>query len=175
VSRSIALLPGGLSFGSGDLEMANRGRIDLMFFAPSVDAIGRTNLHRLRGTSLRESPGFHDGRRSPSGFVLDRHDKGLSWGLRHLPASGETTPVVTPLAVLSVGGRSGYRVTAPWPRSRKFRTDRFPLADDRSPTWVPLRQEMELFIGWIQDTAAVSLIATRSRATTWSSGYNFEI
>ena len=91
-------------------EMANKGRIDLMFFgAFQIDAQGRTNLSRLRsGKKLPGIAGASTMRRKVKRPIVftTRHDRRTFVGevdsVTTSSRSGETTRIVTPLAVLSL-------------------------------------------------------------------------
>lgn len=109
------LLPGDAFIRLEEIwEAANRGRIDLMFFgAFQIDAEGRTNLHRLRsGRKLPGIAGASTMRRKVRRPVLfsTRHDKGTFVpevdAVTTSPRLGQQTPVVTPLAILSLGAHS---------------------------------------------------------------------
>ncbi len=109
-----SLLPGDAFIRLEEIwEAASRGRVDLMFFgAFQIDAEGRTNLHRLdSGRKLPGIAGASTMRRKVRRPVLfsTRHDKHTLVpkvdSVTTSPRSGEQTPLVTPLAVLSLGGR----------------------------------------------------------------------
>jgi glutaconate CoA-transferase subunit B len=100
-------------------EAANRGRIDLMFFgAFQIDSVGSTNLHRLRsGKKLPGVAGASTMRRKVRRPVLfsTRHDKRTLVSevdsVTTSPRPGQRTPLVTPLAVMSLG-EDGARLDA---------------------------------------------------------------
>jgi len=105
------LLPGEAFIRLDEIwEMANKGRIDLMFFgAFQIDAQGRTNLYRLRsGHKLPGIAGASTMRRKVKRPIVftSRHDRRTFVGdvdsVTTSPRPGETTRVVTPLAVLSL-------------------------------------------------------------------------
>lgn len=106
------LLPGAAFIRLDEIwEMANQGRVDLMFFgAFQIDARGRTNLHRLRsGRKLPGIAGASTMRRKVKRPVLftTRHDRRtFVEGVDAVTTSArgdETTQVVTPLGILSLG------------------------------------------------------------------------
>lgn len=106
------LLPGAAFIRLEEIwEMANRGRIDLMFFgAFQIDARGRSNLHRLHsGEKLPGIAGASTMRRKVKRPVLfsTRHDPRTFVPevdvVTTSPRPGEQALAVTPLAVLSLG------------------------------------------------------------------------
>jgi glutaconate CoA-transferase subunit B len=92
-------------------EMANQGRIDLMFFgAYQIDALGRTNLHRLHsGLKLPGIAGASTMRRKVKRSILfsTRHDRHTFVpevdSVTTSPRPGEQALVITPLSLLSLG------------------------------------------------------------------------
>jgi glutaconate CoA-transferase subunit B len=100
-------------------EMANQGRIDLMFFgAFQIDALGRTNLHRLQsGLKLPGIAGASTMRRKVRRSILfsTRHDRRTFVPKVDIvttsPRPGEQASAVTPLSLLSLGP-AGARVEA---------------------------------------------------------------
>ena len=108
------LLPGEAFIGLEEIwEMANRGRIGLMFFgAFQIDSQGRTNLHRLQ--SGRKLPGIAGGstmRRKVKRAILftTRHNKKTFVpevdSVTTSPKRGSETRVVTPLAILNLNAK----------------------------------------------------------------------
>ncbi len=112
------LLPGDAFIRLEEIwEMAGQGRIDFMFFgAYQIDALGRTNLHRLRsGAKLPGIAGASTMRRKVLRPVLfsTRHDTKTFVPevdvVTTSPRPGEDNLAVTPLAVMSLG-RKGARI-----------------------------------------------------------------
>jgi glutaconate CoA-transferase subunit B len=106
------LLPGDAFIRLEEIwEMANQGRIDLMFFgAFQIDAQGRTNLHRLRtGQKLPGIAGASTMRRKVRRSILfsTRHDQQTFVSevdvVTTSPRPEEQALVVTPLSILSLG------------------------------------------------------------------------
>jgi glutaconate CoA-transferase subunit B len=100
-------------------EMANQGRIDLMFFgAFQIDALGRTNLHRLpSGLKLPGIAGASTMRRKVKRSILfsTRHDRRTFVPkvdvVTTSPRPGEQALTVTPRSILSLGP-AGARIEA---------------------------------------------------------------
>jgi glutaconate CoA-transferase subunit B len=112
------LLPGDAFIRLEEIwEMANQGRIDLMFFgAFQIDALGRTNLHRLRsGLKLAGIAGASTMRRKVKRSILfsTRHDRRTFVPevdvVTTSPRPSEQALAVTPLSLLSLGP-SGARI-----------------------------------------------------------------
>jgi glutaconate CoA-transferase subunit B len=115
-----ALLPGDAFIRLEEIwEMANQGRIDLMFFgAFQIDASGRTNLHRLHsGSKLPGIAGASTMRRKVRRSILfsTRHDRRTFVpnvdAVTTTPRLGEQALAITPLCLLSLGS-AGARIEA---------------------------------------------------------------
>jgi glutaconate CoA-transferase subunit B len=115
-----ALLPGDAFIRLEEIwEMANQGRIDLMFFgAFQIDASGRTNLHRLHsGSKLPGIAGASTMRRKVRRSILfsTRHDRRTFVpnvdAVTTTPRPGEQALAITPLCLLSLGS-AGARIEA---------------------------------------------------------------
>jgi glutaconate CoA-transferase subunit B len=150
------LLPGDAFIRLEEIwEMANRGRIDLMFFgAYQIDALGRTNLHRLRsGVKLPGIAGASTMRRKVKRAILfsTRHDRHTFVpevdAVTTSPRPGEQALAVTPLSVLSLGP-AGARIESLLPGNTVENVQSstgFALSGDGSPeaTTPPTAQERQ--------------------------------